>query len=234
MNNSQPRISSIVADRCAIHSVVQGTPQIRTTTSEHQAPIVTQIVAPFSNVTSVNGMTGDVTLEDLGFVTSVAGKTGAVVLDKADVGLDKVDNTSDLEKPVSNLVKTEIDKKQDKLPEGSNNQFLSHNGTDVIWSSEHNQEVWKLGTDTKPTTISPLSLKETINALKTESSDLNYVHNQSQALYTWSVTHNLNKYPSVTVIDSAGSTVEGTITYISNEEIKIQFSSPFSGKAILN
>ena len=72
-----------------------------------------------------------------------------------------------------------------------------------------------------------------INGLA-RGSDLNYVHNQSQALDTWLITHNLNKYPSVTVIDSAGSTVEGTITYISNEEIKIEFSSPFSGKAILN
>lgn len=72
-----------------------------------------------------------------------------------------------------------------------------------------------------------------INGLA-RGSDLNYIHNQSQPLDTWSITHNLNKYPSVTVIDSAGSTVEGTITYISNEEIKIEFSSPFSGKAILN
>lgn len=78
-----------------------------------------------------------------------------------------------------------------------------------------------------------LNIKNQIGNLSS-GSDSNYVHNQSQPLDTWSITHNLNKYPSVTVIDSAGSKVEGTVTYISNEEIKIEFSSPFSGKAILN
>ena len=78
-----------------------------------------------------------------------------------------------------------------------------------------------------------LNIKNQIGNLSS-GSDSNYVHNQSQPLDTWSITHNLNKYPSVTVIDSAGSKVEGSVTYISNEEIKIEFSSPFSGKAILN
>ena len=36
-----------------------------------------------------------------GAVSSVNGETGAVVLDKADIGLSNVDNTSDLDKPVS-------------------------------------------------------------------------------------------------------------------------------------
>lgn len=36
-----------------------------------------------------------------GGVTSVNGQTGAVVIDKADVGLSNVDNTSDVNKPVS-------------------------------------------------------------------------------------------------------------------------------------
>ena len=40
-----------------------------------------------------------------GFVTSVAGKRQDVILDKSDVGLDQVDNTSDLDKPISNAVK---------------------------------------------------------------------------------------------------------------------------------
>lgn len=46
-------------------------------------------------------------------VSSVAGKTGAVSLEKADVGLDNVDNTSDLNKPISTLTQSEIDTKLD-------------------------------------------------------------------------------------------------------------------------
>lgn len=44
-------------------------------------------------------------------VTSVAGKTGAVTLVKADVGLPLVDNTADLSKPVSTATQTALDGK---------------------------------------------------------------------------------------------------------------------------
>lgn len=48
------------------------------------------------------------------------------------------------------------------------------------------------------------------------------------------VTHNLNKYPSVTVIDSAGDEVEGSVDYLSLNQLTITFSAPFSGTAICN
>ena len=46
-------------------------------------------------------------------VTSVAGKTGAVTLVKADVGLGNVDNTSDANKPVSSATQTALNAKAD-------------------------------------------------------------------------------------------------------------------------
>lgn len=49
-----------------------------------------------------------------GDVVSVAGRTGAVVLSKGDVGLGSVDNTSDADKPVSTAVQTALGLKQDK------------------------------------------------------------------------------------------------------------------------
>ena len=42
-------------------------------------------------------------------VSSVAGRTGNVVLNKNDVGLNNVDNTSDLNKPISNATQTALD-----------------------------------------------------------------------------------------------------------------------------
>lgn len=45
-------------------------------------------------------------------VSSVAGRTGAVTLAKADVGLANVDNTSDAAKPVSTATQTALDGKQ--------------------------------------------------------------------------------------------------------------------------
>lgn len=46
-----------------------------------------------------------------GKVVSVAGKTGAVTLAKADVGLSNVDNTSDASKPISTATQTALDGK---------------------------------------------------------------------------------------------------------------------------
>ena len=48
-------------------------------------------------------------------VTSVAGKTGAVTLAKADVGLGSVDNTADLNKPISTATQSALDDKVDKV-----------------------------------------------------------------------------------------------------------------------
>lgn len=52
--------------------------------------------------------------DTLTVVTSVAGKVGEVVLNKSDVGLNNVDNTSDLNKPISTLQQTAIDLKINK------------------------------------------------------------------------------------------------------------------------
>lgn len=48
------------------------------------------------------------------------------------------------------------------------------------------------------------------------------------------VTHNLNKFPSITVIDSANDEVEGDYQYIDNNNVRLIFSAGFSGKAIFN
>lgn len=50
-----------------------------------------------------------------GAVASVNGKTGVVVLAKADIGLGNVDNTSDASKPVSTEQQTALDTKVDKV-----------------------------------------------------------------------------------------------------------------------
>lgn len=64
--------------------------------------------------------------------------------------------------------------------------------------------------------------------------DLNYLHTQSVASDEWTINHNLGKYPSVTVIDSAGDEVVGEIEYIDTNNLKIKFAGGFSGKATLN
>lgn len=66
------------------------------------------------------------------------------------------------------------------------------------------------------------------------SLDKNYVHVQSSASNQWSVTHNLNKYPSVAIVDSGNNLVVGEVEYISLDVVVLRFNASFSGKAYFN
>ncbi|MFJ8515323.1 siphovirus ReqiPepy6 Gp37-like family protein [Lysinibacillus xylanilyticus] len=62
----------------------------------------------------------------------------------------------------------------------------------------------------------------------------NYVHTQIASASKWTIHHNLGKYPSVTITDSAGSVVMGDVKHTSLNIIELTFSFAFSGKAIFN
>jgi hypothetical protein len=61
-----------------------------------------------------------------------------------------------------------------------------------------------------------------------------YTHKQSVSSTEWRITHNLNKFPSVTVVDSAGTTVVGHIKYETKDLLIVTFLASFGGKAYLN
>ena len=61
-----------------------------------------------------------------------------------------------------------------------------------------------------------------------------YEFTQGTPSDTWTITHNLNKRPSITILTSAGDEVEGAVTVNSLNQITITFCAPFSGSAILN
>lgn len=48
------------------------------------------------------------------------------------------------------------------------------------------------------------------------------------------VEHNLGKYPSVDVMDSADSEVVGQVEYINNNSLRVRFAAPFSGRITCN
>lgn len=64
--------------------------------------------------------------------------------------------------------------------------------------------------------------------------DRHLTHQQSTAADTWLVAHGLGKFPSVTVVDSAGDQVEGDVRFIDANTLLITFSAAFSGRAHLN
>lgn len=61
-----------------------------------------------------------------------------------------------------------------------------------------------------------------------------YVHNQMASSSVWEIEHNLGKFPSITIVDSAGTTVIGDVIYVSENLVQVKFSSEFAGKALLN
>lgn len=57
---------------------------------------------------------------------------------------------------------------------------------------------------------------------------------QLSAASTWTINHNMNKFPAITVVDSSGSVIVGFETYSNSNQIVLTFSAAFSGKAYLN
>ena len=66
------------------------------------------------------------------------------------------------------------------------------------------------------------------------SGDASFTYSQAVAEDTWNIQHNMGKFPSITVIDTANTVVTGQYTYIDNNNVTLTFSAAFAGKAYLN
>jgi hypothetical protein len=97
-----------------------------------------------------------------------------------------------------------------------------------------NLAIGTVGTgDTAAATITGTAPTQTLNL--TMPIGGRYKHTQGSASATWTITHNLGYEPGgVTVTDSAGTTVIGTIQHTSTNQIVVSFSSAFAGKAYIS
>jgi len=66
------------------------------------------------------------------------------------------------------------------------------------------------------------------------ASDKTFVHDQAVPSATWTITHNLGKFPSVSVVDTQKEIYWGNVEYINSNQLKVTFSSAFAGQAYLN
>lgn len=64
--------------------------------------------------------------------------------------------------------------------------------------------------------------------------DKNYVHPQPVASATWTVQHNLNKFPSVTSVNINNIEMYGEVVFNDLNSLTINFSAAFSGQAFIN
>jgi hypothetical protein len=68
-----------------------------------------------------------------------------------------------------------------------------------------------------------------------DPSNIAYTHIQGVASDTWVITHNLGYAPGgISVMDSAGTMVEGDVTHNTLTSLTIEFTSGFSGTAYLS
>ena len=53
--------------------------------------------------------------------------------------------------------------------------------------------------------------------------EITYIHNQGHTSSTWVITHDLHRFPSVTVVDTANNIILGKVTYNSDKQLTITF-----------
>ena len=61
-----------------------------------------------------------------------------------------------------------------------------------------------------------------------------FVFTQGVPATVWNIQHNLGKFPSVSVVNNNDIVINGEVTYIDNNNVQLNFSAGFSGKAYLN
>jgi hypothetical protein len=66
------------------------------------------------------------------------------------------------------------------------------------------------------------------------SQELGYVHIQEVASTTWTINHGLGFIPNITVVDTAGTVVEGSYNYPDLSTVVLTFVGGFSGRAYLS
>ena len=64
--------------------------------------------------------------------------------------------------------------------------------------------------------------------------DLSFIYEQITPATTWVIEHNLGKFPSISVIDTANTVVTGEYTYNNINKVTLTFSAGFAGTAYLN
>jgi len=102
-------------------------------------------------------------------------------------------------------------------------------------SSGDSVSIKVVSTSTNAVTVKDSSVNVSVTGvIASTSGDKNYVHDQSSASDAWSVTHNLNKRPAVSVVDSAGTQIICDVQYVSDNEVTLAFDDATAGKAYFN
>jgi len=132
------------------------------------------------------------------------------------IHLHTEDDISDLDKYTQDEVNNLLDDKAEEVH--------SHTENDINDLDKYTQAQ----VDTK--------IDDTLNMMQMflEPYIFGYIYEQSTPSDTWTIEHNLNKMPQVTIVDSSGNQVETEIEYIDSNTVQSKSNGSFSGKAFVN
>ena len=83
---------------------------------------------------------------------------------------------------------------------------------------------------TEAETIAGTAINRIVNP-GTLAKALSYCHIQSIPSRVWTINHGMNRNIAITVVDSAGTEVEGEISHVDLNTVVVTFAGGFSGKA---
>lgn len=102
------------------------------------------------------------------------------------------------------------------------------------WGDHH--DMGYLTEETDPTV--PQIVKEitqaNIDFWNSNTGDKHFTFEQSTPALSWVINHNLDKNPSVEVVDTAGTALEGSVTHLNTNTLRIDFNFLNAGTAFLN
>ena len=64
--------------------------------------------------------------------------------------------------------------------------------------------------------------------------EITFIHNQTSTSNTWVITHNLHRFPSVTVVNRNNVEVKAKVTHNNDNQVTITFAGATAGKAYFN
>lgn len=107
-------------------------------------------------------------------------------------------------------------------------KYLSNDGQNALWRNV------PVVPDVSESTKGKVLGNDGTQVKWVDGADKSYIFTQSTAESIWNIHHNLDKYPSVVVVDTGGNVVTGDIEYSTKNTVTIIFTAAFSGSAYLN
>lgn len=81
----------------------------------------------------------------------------------------------------------------------------------------------------------PNVMNATFEMLRSGGGDKYFAFEQGISSDTWTINHNLNKHPSITIVDEYERVIPGfAAEYIDDNTVIVRFNAAFKGKAYLN